>query len=543
MSSSNNNQLLFNSLENESQTPSGDFGLNSNRILLYSHQKMIQESESKGSASTTDHSDQETSLEEAPVSQENHISLEVPIQNNFGENNQNDEVSHRELPIMQDFQEDINETETLFGAEQALIDNEYMKDFYGNSYLRKVCAILITCIISTPICLEILDKKDCSLELLIVMFFCVLYLGLEDVIEYYGPEQASWKKKECLYTAIDKGAAVFFLIFMNFKFCQVITGKFLLLAPLPFVVSTVFYAVRSNAPKCLKEFNIVMKLIYSSQTCLIVLKLSKCIDYDWVETFFPLLLYAGSWACYAILISILLVSVTASSMFERGSSGSSRCMVFLKRVINYTWYILYSGLSALFLGIIVLSLRDLNTSDNENDLLRRFIQFGGYYCSFLLGYTVIFYNFIKSFVMDFKDTVEFYSGNTVKMTDIPSGYAFESQTEMKTMNLLKVSSTYFSEVPKGYKEGEDLEAQQKTQEQEEVLCYICEKNLPDAVLMSCRHGGVCCECAVESLRSKNQCMQCRSPVESLYKINEKGSGKTVVEAQEYIRIIPVNLDF
>jgi len=527
-------------MNNDSQ--SRDLQINSNEILLYSHQKLTQdqrESESRASASTTDHSDQETSLDEAP----NHMSLEVPVQNHFGEENQNGEISPREMPIAQDFQEDVSDTETLFGAEQALIDTEYMKDFYGNSYLRKVCAILITCIISTPICLEMLDKKDCFLELLIVMFFCVLYLGLEDVIEYYGPEQASWKKKECLYKAMDKGAAIFFLIFMNFKFCQVITGKFLLLAPLPFIVSTVFYAIKSDAPKCLKEFNIVMKLIYSSQTVLIALKLSKCIDYDWVETFFPLLLYAGSWACYAILITILLISVTASSMFERSSSTSSRCMIFLKRVINYTWYILYSGLSALFLGITVLSLRDLNTSDNENDLLRRFIQFGGYYCSFLLGYTVIFYNFIKGFVVDFKDTVEFYSGNTIKMADVPSGYAFESQAEIKTMNLLKVSSTYFSQVPKGYKEGEDLEAQQKTQEQEEVLCYICEKNLPDAVLMSCGHGGVCCECAVESLRSKNQCMQCRSPVESLYKINEKDSGKTVVEAQEYIRIVAVNYDF
>jgi len=483
---------------------------------------------------------QNEQIEEGDVHIEMPESLLVDnLEEEEGQNNEN-------MFIRPDLQQDnVSEVDSVFGAENAIsIDTEYMKDFYGNSYLRKVCAILITFIISTPICLEMLEKRDCFLELIIVLFFCLLYIGLEDVIEYYGPETVAWKKTECLYKALDKAAGIYFLIFMNFRFCEVINGTALLFAPLMIMASTGAYALKSNAPRCIKEFNVIIKLIYSVQACLVVLKLGGWVEYDWVETFFPVLLYSGSWTCYAILVTILLISVTASSLFERGGQGF---LGFMKRIVKYTWYILYSGLSVIALGVIVLSLRELNTKDNDNELLRKFIEFAGYYCSFLLGYTVLFYNYLKGFVIEFKETIEFYSGNNLRLNEIPNTYTFEShENTAKIMSFLKISSTYFSQVPNNSKY-EDLEAAKPvakvaSQEQEEVLCYICERNSPDAVMMGCGHGGVCCECAVESLRTKNVCMQCRSPVDSLYKIKANEKESNIVQAQEYIRIVPVTLE-
>ncbi len=77
---------------------------------------------------------------------------------------------------------------------------------------------------------------------------------------------------------------------------------------------------------------------------------------------------------------------------------------------------------------------------------------------------------------------------------------------------------------------------------EEALCYICENNVSDAILIDCGHGGVCCECAIKSIEQKNECMECRKSVKSIYKIennNSKDRQEVIVQAYEYAQVFEV----
>ena len=52
----------------------------------------------------------------------------------------------------------------------------------------------------------------------------------------------------------------------------------------------------------------------------------------------------------------------------------------------------------------------------------------------------------------------------------------------------------------------------------ENSCYVCVEREANAILMDCGHGGICYDCAVSMICQKNECMECRKPVKTIYKI-------------------------
>jgi len=70
------------------------------------------------------------------------------------------------------------------------------------------------------------------------------------------------------------------------------------------------------------------------------------------------------------------------------------------------------------------------------------------------------------------------------------------------------------------------------------MCYICELNQPDSILMGCGHGGICLDCAKKSITKKMNCMECRKLVHSIYQIKKDVSEKDrLVKASEVIKIV------
>lgn len=68
--------------------------------------------------------------------------------------------------------------------------------------------------------------------------------------------------------------------------------------------------------------------------------------------------------------------------------------------------------------------------------------------------------------------------------------------------------------------------------EEERLCYICCKNSPSMIFMNCGHGGTCLPCTLTLLRDKNECAECRSKIETLYKIDHESADSNLVRAIE-----------
>ncbi len=55
--------------------------------------------------------------------------------------------------------------------------------------------------------------------------------------------------------------------------------------------------------------------------------------------------------------------------------------------------------------------------------------------------------------------------------------------------------------------------------QEDNSCYLCCSKAANALLMSCGHGGICYDCAIEIVQKNNQCMQCRQTIDEVCKID------------------------
>jgi len=120
-----------------------------------------------------------------------------------------------------------------------------------------------------------------------------------------------------------------------------------------------------------------------------------------------------------------------------------------------------------------------------------------------------------------------------------------TENENKREFFSMISSTYFSQLENKSEEivqkieEEDLE-NTSSLKQDENLCYICEDNASNAILVECGHGGVCCECAKQIIEQRSTCMECRKPVKALYRIENYSNqiGK-IVQAHELVQIIEI----
>jgi len=81
----------------------------------------------------------------------------------------------------------------------------------------------------------------------------------------------------------------------------------------------------------------------------------------------------------------------------------------------------------------------------------------------------------------------------------------------------------------------DQESQNISKEEE--VCYLCCINPPNAVLMTCGHGGICYDCGLKLVSKKNECMQCRRPVTEIYKVDLNPHLKDVIKGVELCKVI------
>jgi hypothetical protein len=56
-------------------------------------------------------------------------------------------------------------------------------------------------------------------------------------------------------------------------------------------------------------------------------------------------------------------------------------------------------------------------------------------------------------------------------------------------------------------------------EDDDGICTICFTEQANTVLLDCGHGGICLNCAIDSMKKNNHCLFCRAKVVQIIEIN------------------------
>lgn len=75
--------------------------------------------------------------------------------------------------------------------------------------------------------------------------------------------------------------------------------------------------------------------------------------------------------------------------------------------------------------------------------------------------------------------------------------------------------------PQEEKEGEKEDEVKYENEDEEGLCFICFSNDSNCVFLDCGHGGICLDCAMDTIKRNNICALCREVVNQIIEIDPK----------------------
>ena len=129
------------------------------------------------------------------------------------------------------------------------------------------------------------------------------------------------------------------------------------------------------------------------------------------------------------------------------------------------------------------------------------------------------------------------SGSLSKMPD-------ENSEQCKTDQNSRASN---NAIGKKHLSAEDLDriknltenADQPT-DRDDKLCYLCYTNPANAILLDCKHGGICYSCAVALIKKKNECMQCRTEIKAIYKISTNTNPFDIVKGVELTKITMID---
>ena len=385
------------------------------------------------------------------------------------------------------------------------------------SFLRRVCAILVSFTMWTVFTSNVIETGERLESLHVIAFCCFGYFTFENLYICVTVEGSH----EHLFDILDGLFVMYFLCVINFQNEENLTRYILITSPCLFLVSLGLYLWKSQAKKNEK---IIIRLAYTIQASLLIAKILGCISFTWTEVLIPLRIYLRGHQVYGFYTIIR----SLGNILKQRNLREINELSLIKSLLKISWDLLFYGLGSVAIGILV----DLSEqADKEDGLVSIgvFAENAQYYCSFFFGYTLIFFQLMKKLNINMNEDFELQMSN-----DKTRGYSLKSQKKNEIAHFMKISPTYFTKIDKEkYQEINSGES-----ELEEILCYICEIAQPDIILMGCGHGGICKDCLLASIKKKNKCLQCRSPVQSICQIKkEDGYAKRAVEAYEVLCVV------
>jgi len=471
---------------------------------------------------------------------------------------------------MQDYQEDPENAYRSRQIHQPVI-HEKLPEIEAKLYLeRNVGFFVIMAILS--LCLYLIMEGYVTSNFLFFPIYVYLAYHLYETKKRRAcVNRDEWRVKEDFFAVLDNLNMMFFvasvqLIHLNLmNTCNII---FIL-----HFLTTILYYGMSSAPQATKMTRTVVRSIFTLQFLLISLKLTNKLQWEWKYTLALFWLYLGVIGVYLIAYTSILVLLTSLTLLGRQQNGEIDTFTQFRGLV---WHCLYYSFGG-FAAALIIGLNDY-TLNGSTETLKLTAMIGMGLSAFLAIYTFFLVTPLTKYIQIFSlsDGAVFSSevqGNFFEEDDENEKVKIIIVKEEKETYLVILSSTYFKilsdnmgemlnpilknlnlmneqkltssdDVIQSVQNNKNLTAEVKSYlgqsvvlENEDNLCYLCCERQSDAVLDGCGHGGICSDCALSTLAKKSECMECRSSVNSFFKIDPQYKVANIVKSKELLKVI------
>jgi len=368
-----------------------------------------------------------------------------------------------------------------------------------------------------------------SFQNIFAVLYCYLgYCLFDNIIRNKYAERDEIRRREDFLALIDTLFNLFFLVCVNLKFQGLI--NFRLKFCLPFSLMTLVYPFISTVSRNTKIIRSSVRALFAGQALFVALKLTGSLDWDWVFVF------VLSW------IYLFVVAAFLFSIFFAIYDWYTEVNAYLRpQKKGLLWHFLYYSLSLVAL-IILLGLNQAYSNDEGFGLLKFGVYISLFTCGFLAVFTVLYFPALAQHIQ------EFWLPDGSLLDPLPEDLSYkrreriEFKVEKKESYFMMMSSTFYrllqNHTGKSCSNPDLTKEMEHMKDNEESnLCYLCYEEESDAILMNCGHGGVCYKCVVPLIKKKNQCMECRSVVDVIHKIDLKLKNYNVLKAVEQLKVI------
>jgi hypothetical protein len=400
-------------------------------------------------------------------------------------------------------------------------------------FMSMICLALIS-----GIGVSMMEGKYSHKYLFIIVYIFLLYASIEKILKMMrdlAPRSPSFSlmiTKESFYDVVD----VISLLLVSVNADLMLSGTVSTLQYSVYYLLGVFcfycfYA--SSAPWKTKAVGIGKRLFLVIQVYAIVFKVENELDFPWKA------ILCSTW----ILLGGVLIKLceTMKKIINAVSGFSILGMISRSSKaigIIALWLIIIDVIALMMVMIGFCKKLDL---DDDGEFLKSWLVISQYLNAFLLVYCTITGMDLLEFVLIV--TEHFYGSDmTIKKPE-----AIQLVNEIKQTYMLRMSPTYFK-VIENYSQSQEESSplsptenscllKTEVEPREESLCYICCNNEADGVIINCGHGGVCHGCLLDYINRKDECMECRTKVENLLKIDSEIETGKVFMGQNVCKIL------
>ena len=386
-------------------------------------------------------------------------------------------------------------------------------------FMSMICLALIS-----GIGVSMMEGKYSHKYLFIIVYIFLLYVTIEKILKMMrdlaprSPSLSLIITKESFYDVVD--AISLLLVSLNADLMLSGTVSTLQYSVYYLLGVFCFYCFSaSSAPWKTKALGIGKRLFLVVQVYAIVFKVESELDFPWKA------ILCSSW----ILLGGVLIKLceTLKKIINAISGFSILGMISRSSKaigIIALWLIIIDVIALMMVMIGFCKKLDL---DDDGEFLKSWLVLSQYLNAFLLVYCTITGMDLLEFVLVV--TEHFYGSDM----SIKKPETIQLVNEIKPTYMTRMSPTYFK-VIENYSQSQSQEEtsplsptenscllKKEAEPREESLCYICCNNEADGVIINCGHGGVCHTCLLDYINRKDECMECRTKVESLLKIDSE----------------------
>ncbi|CAD8100175.1 unnamed protein product [Paramecium sonneborni] len=320
---------------------------------------------------------------------------------------------------------------------------------------------------------------------------------------------------------------IYYLGLNYYIFCNI----FLILS---FIVNI---SCSKSSEEKLEHSTIIKLTIIFYRFCLIIsvlcitLKLNSYVNWSWAQAFWWYWMFLSGLVGTTITVLLILISKIIS-IYNR-----SQILNYKSEIKSLIWTLYISAISSLIGGVWIIN--TLNVLGVDLD-----IKFGDYLMYILISFNILIFSGISKYL--FIDIVEFIlSLNQIESPESSPNTPCQNKDQKikreptkAQIFLQKLSSAYFKQIKdpeivilkctnhneidtERNTNNRNIQKSQDLQQQSNSKCIICCENPSNAVLMTCGHGGICYQCAIQMAQKSKECFLCRQTIQEIYEIANK----------------------